>query len=86
MIIFMSLIFTLFNHYNILRFINMFKFNVRDLEIIRNAKISSSTLKRQLGSMLESSGNCRAIVESLDRETGEYRIILQGTLEPRDNY
>ncbi len=64
----------------------MIKFNIRDLEIIRNAKISSSTLKRQLGNVLESSGNCRAIVESLNRETGEYRIVLQGTLENRDNY
>jgi len=63
----------------------MTNFNVRDLEIIRNAKISSSTLKKQLGNMLQCSGNCRAIVESLNRETGEYRIVLQGTLETRDN-
>lgn len=63
----------------------MIKFNIRDLEIIRNAKISSLTLKRQLGNVLESSGNCRAIVESLNRETGEYRIVLQGTLETRNN-
>lgn len=64
----------------------MTKFNVRDLEIIRNAKISSSTLKRQLGNMLENSGNYRAVVESLNRETGEYRIVLQGILDTRDNY
>lgn len=63
---------------------NMTKFNVRDLEIIKNAKISSSTLKRQLGSMLESAVNYRAVVESLNRETGEYRIVLQGTLDTRD--
>jgi RNA-binding protein YlmH len=64
----------------------MTKFNVRDLEIIKNAKFTSSTLKRQLGNMLESSGNCRAIVESLNRETGEYQIVLQGTIETRDNF
>jgi len=63
----------------------MTKFNIHDLEIIRNANISSSTLKRQIGSVLESSGSCRDIVESLNRETGEYRIVLQGTLETRDN-
>ena len=59
----------------------MTKFNLRDLELIRNANISSHTLKRQLNNMLVSSSNCRAIVESLNRETGEYRIVLQGTLE-----
>lgn len=60
-------------------------FNIRDLEIIRNANISSSTLKRQINSMIESSDNCRAIVESLNRDTGEYSIILQGTLDTYDN-
>lgn len=60
-------------------------FNIRDLEIIRNANISSSTLKRQINSMIESSDNCCAIVESLNRDTGEYRIILQGTLDTYDN-
>lgn len=63
----------------------MVKFNINDLEIIRNANFSTSSLKRQIGSVLESTGNCRAIVESLNRETGEYRIVLQGTLETRDN-
>lgn len=62
----------------------MIKFNIRDLEIIRNAKISALTLKRQIGNMVESSENCRAIVECLNRETGEYRIVLQGTLESKD--
>jgi hypothetical protein len=59
----------------------MIKFDVRDLEIIRNAKFSYSALKRQLNNMVESSENCRAIVESLNRKTGEYRIVLQGTLD-----
>jgi len=63
----------------------MMKFNINDLEIIRNANFSAASIKRQIRSVLESSGNCRAIVESLNRETGEYRIVLQGTLETRDN-
>jgi len=58
----------------------MSKFNIRDLEIIRNATLSTSTLKRQINNMIEDSNNCRAIVESLNRDTGEYSIILQGTL------
>lgn len=63
----------------------MTKFDVRDLEVIKNARLSYSTLKRQLGNMVESSENCRAIVESLNRKTGEYRIVLQGTLDTRDH-
>ena len=59
----------------------MYNFNIKDLEIIRNANITSSTLKRQINNMIQSSDNCRAIVESLDRDTGEYRIVLQGTLD-----
>ena len=63
----------------------MVKFNINDLEVIRSANFSTSSLKRQIGSVLENTGNCRAIVESLNRETGEYRIVLQGTLETQDN-
>jgi hypothetical protein len=62
----------------------MIKFDVRDLEVIRNAKFSYSALKRQLNNMVESSENCRAIVESLNRKTGEYRIVLQGTLDTNE--
>ena len=64
----------------------MTKFDVQDLQVISNAKLSYSTLKKQLGTMVESSENCRAIVESLNRETGEYRIVLQGTLDTCDNF
>ncbi len=65
--------------------LNMIKFDVRALEVLRNAKLSYSTLKRQLGNMVESSENCRAIVERLNRKTGAYRIVLQGTLDTKDN-
>lgn len=59
----------------------MTKFNVHDLEVIRDARISSTNLKKRIENMVENSGNCRAIVESLNRKTGEYRIVLQGKLE-----
>lgn len=63
----------------------MTKFDVRDLEVIKSAKLPYTTLRRQLTNMVESSKNCRAIVESLNRKTGEYRIVLQGILQTRDN-
>lgn len=59
----------------------MAKFDIKDLETIRNANVSPTVLKTKIANMLESSADCRAIVESLNRETGEYRIVLQGTLE-----
>lgn len=63
----------------------MTKLNIHDLEIIRAADISTATLKRQICAVLENSNRCRAVVESLNRQTGEYRVWLQGTLETRDN-
>ncbi|MDZ7263509.1 MAG: hypothetical protein ONB16_02915 [candidate division KSB1 bacterium] len=63
----------------------MTKFNIHDLEIIRSANISPTTLQKQIGAVLENSNRCRAVVESLNRQTGEYRIWVQGTLETRDN-
>jgi len=59
----------------------MTKFDIKDLETIRNANVSPTVLKAKIASMLENSADCRAIVETLNRETGEYRIVLQGTLE-----
>ncbi len=64
----------------------MTKFNVRDLEVIKNAKLSPAMLKRQLGMLIDSSGNYRAIVASFNRMTGEYRIVLQGTLDTKEAY
>ncbi len=62
----------------------MIRYTVRDLEVIKNANLSHSRLKRQLRKILESSGNYRAIVAGLNRMTGEYRIVLQGTLDQRE--
>ncbi|MDZ7331473.1 MAG: hypothetical protein ONB31_05810 [candidate division KSB1 bacterium] len=61
------------------------KVDVRDLEVIKNAKLSHSSLKRQLKSILDSSGKYRAIVAGFNRTTGEYRIVLQGTLDHRES-
>ena len=59
----------------------MNKFEVRDLEIIRNIEIPQSTLKRQIGNLLQDSIDCNALVDTADLKTGEYRIILEGRLE-----
>jgi len=60
----------------------MAKFTIRDLEIMKTADFTGSNLKNHLLNMLEASGTANAIVEKINRETGEYRVVLQGTLEP----
>ena len=42
---------------------------------------SSPALKENLDSVLDSSQNWNAAIESLDRKTGDYRIIVEGTLK-----
>jgi len=57
------------------------KFNTQDFDWIEFVPPSSHILREKIENMLANSGNYRAIVESLNRETGEYRILLQGKLE-----
>lgn len=59
----------------------MEKFNTQDFDWIEFVPPSSHILREKIENMLANSGNYRAIVESLNRETGEYRILLQGKLE-----
>ena len=50
---------------------------------IRNLETSSTNptqLKSKVGDMILSSTDVHAKVESIDPETGEYRLVLQGTL------
>jgi hypothetical protein len=60
--------------------IDMKTFNIDELKLIKNNRVSRKHLETELNKMLTHSNGCRAIVESLNRKTGEYRIILQGTL------
>jgi hypothetical protein len=59
----------------------MSKFQVRDFRSLEEAPSSPETLQVKVGDMLVNSTHARVKVESLNRETGEYRVVLQGTLE-----
>lgn len=59
----------------------MKRFEVRDLEIIKNVDIPLSTLKRQISHLLQDSAKCNASVEVIDKQTGVYRVVLEGRLE-----
>ncbi len=63
----------------------MARFKVQDLASIEKTPTSAATLRNKLGELLISSISCTARVEGLNLETGEYRIVLQGSLDKEDS-
>lgn len=61
--------------------LKMAKLNFRDLESLTLTKLSGASLKKQIVAMLASSSQCQAILETINQDTGEYRIVLQGIIE-----
>ena len=59
----------------------MARISAKDLNAIERSPTSPSALSNGLGEVLGSSIAARAKVESYNWETGEYRIVLQGTLD-----
>ena len=62
----------------------MARFKVDDLRTLERTPTSPATLRNKLAELLISSINCTAKVEGLNLETGEYRIVLQGSLDKED--
>jgi hypothetical protein len=58
----------------------MTRFRIQDLQTVEKAPTSPAALRHKVGDMILSSTAVRAKVEALNPETGEYRIVLQGTL------
>ncbi|HXI02600.1 MAG TPA: hypothetical protein VNI57_05430 [Candidatus Saccharimonadales bacterium] len=63
----------------------MARFKVQDLRSLEKTPTSPATLRNKLGELLISSVNCTARVEGLNMETGEYRVVLQGSLDKEDS-
>ena len=57
------------------------RFRIHDLNTIERSPTSPASLRGKLNEMIMSSVNARAKVEVINPETGEYRIVLQGTLD-----
>jgi hypothetical protein len=57
------------------------KFRISDLGTIEKAPTSPASLRNKLSEMIMSSVAARAKVELVNPDTGEYRIVLQGTLD-----
>lgn len=59
----------------------MARFRMDDLKSIETAPTSPVSLNNKLGGVILSSTQARCRVESIDPATGEYRVILEGTLD-----
>lgn len=60
------------------------RFRIHDLGTIERSPTSPTSLRNKISEMIMSSVTARAKVEVINPETGEYRIVLQGTLDKED--
>ena len=58
----------------------MSHFKIQDIRNLEVSPTIPAQLSTKVGEMILSSKNLIAKVESVNNETGEYRLVLQGTL------
>jgi len=59
----------------------MSHFSLNDVRSLENPAVSPGALRTKVGEMITSSTSCRAKVEAINPNTGEYRVVIQGTLD-----
>jgi hypothetical protein len=59
----------------------MTRFRIQDFPALEAAPTSAASLRSKLGEMLISSTSARVRIESINPKTGEYRVVLHGTLD-----
>jgi len=59
----------------------MTRFTYNDFRYLERCPTSPSYLQSHISNLVYSSVNTKANIESVNPETGEYRIVLQGTLD-----
>lgn len=57
------------------------RFRVESFQAIEKSPTSPAALRNKITEMLYNSTVARVKVEAVNPETGEYRIVLQGTLD-----
>jgi hypothetical protein len=62
----------------------MSRFRIHDLKGLEQTPTSPGGMRSKLSEMIVNSTVCRARVESINPETGEYRIVLQGSLDKEE--
>jgi hypothetical protein len=63
----------------------MTRFGIQELNALESGHNSPGMLRDRVGEMILNSTVCRAKVETLNPDTGEYRVILQGTLDREES-
>ncbi len=61
------------------------RFRIEDIRTIETSPTAPGTLKNKLGELLYSSIHSTAKLEGFNADTGEYRIVLQGTLDKEES-
>ena len=61
------------------------KFYTRDFDLIEHIPDSSNALREKIGNILRCSKNWTANVSNIDKVSGSYQIILQGTLRKNES-
>ena len=59
----------------------MRKFRSNDIHSIEISPTSGAALRSKLSAVIDNSTLCRGKVETFNPETGQYRIVIQGSLE-----
>jgi hypothetical protein len=62
------------------------RFQIDQLQLIEKSPTSPATLANKFQSLVLSSVNARAKVEGINSETGQYRIVLEGTIDKETGY
>ncbi len=57
------------------------RFTMDDLHSLERPQTSPHMLRTKVGDVIVNSTNCRAKIEAINPDTGEYRLVLQGTLD-----
>ena len=63
----------------------MSRFKLADLASLEKSPTSPIALRNKIGEMLVNSTRAVAKTEVLNPETGEYRVVLQGTLDQEES-
>jgi hypothetical protein len=59
----------------------MKRFRLEHFPLLEVSPTSAGSLREKLGEMLISSTSARVQVESMNPKTGEYRIVVMGTID-----
>ncbi len=62
----------------------MTRFRIHDLKGLEVKPTSPGAMRSKLNEMIVNSTVCRAKIESINPKTGEYRVVLQGSIDKEE--